>query len=109
MSLQAFDFKDVRDFIKEDTLTLPIKIKLSKPVKYTETEVIEDITFNREPTAGDVGSLPTTGMRMEDFYKPLSKMTGESLVLINKLSFKDVQRLIEVFNYFLEGSPEGGE
>lgn len=105
----VFKIEDIREFIKNDSLELPVTLKLKKPVKYTDTEIIDSITIHREPTAGDIDDLPAQNHKMKDYYKPISLMTGETLILIRKLSAGDIMSLMEVFGHFLGGSQKTGE
>jgi hypothetical protein len=104
-----FDIKEIREFIADKTLELPVTIKLKSPVQLTASELIDSITVHREPTAGDLEELPTTGQKMKDWQKPLSSMTGQTIVVIRKLSASDFMGLAEVLGYFLAGSQKTGE
>lgn len=102
---ESFTIGDARAFIKEDSLELPFTLKLSKPITLG-SETLDSFTFRNEPTAGDVENMPVRDQKMGHFYPVISKMTGETLVSVRKLSFKDMQNCMEIANYFLGGSEE---
>jgi hypothetical protein len=109
MSNEAFDIEEIQSFISEKNLKLPITLKLVDPVKLTESTLIETLTFANKVTAGDMEKLPVDSQVMGDFYPALSKMTGQSIILIKKLSFEDANNAMEVVNYFLMGSRKTGK
>tara|TARA_R110001606_G_scaffold345587_1_gene494490 strand:+ start:190 stop:519 length:330 start_codon:yes stop_codon:yes gene_type:complete len=103
-----FTIEDARAFIEEGTMSLPFTLKLTKPIKLGE-DTVSEITFKNEPTAADVEKMPVKDQNMGHFYPVISKMTGQTLVGIRRLSFKDLQNAMELSNHFLGGSEEIGE
>lgn len=104
----GYTIQDFKAFKSEGAVTLPFELTLRKPV-VLGSDVIEVLTFNREPTAGDAASLPVTDMKQGDFITLLSKVTGQTDVMIKKLSYRDFTDSLEILNYFLLGSEADSE
>lgn len=104
----AQTIQDFRAFKKEGEIRLPFSLQLLSPVTMG-SETVEELVFTREPTAGDIASLPSSGTVMGDYYRPLSKVLGQPEALIKKLSFRDFKNAMELFNHFLSDSDEDGE
>lgn len=103
----VFTIEDARAFVEEGTMSLPFTLKLNTPIKLGE-ETVSEITFKNEPTAADVEKMPIKDQQMGHFYPVISKMTGETLVGIRRMGFKDLQACMELANHFLGGSDEAG-
>ena len=107
--MSNFTYKEIKAFVEAETLILPITMKLSKPISFGESTILDCITFEREPVAGDIELLPVGGQVMGDSYKVISKITGWELPKIKRLSVKDLKRISSVLQYFLDDSEEDGE
>lgn len=109
MSDKHFSIKEIREFIKEDTLEFPFTLKLKKPFQYTESERVETIKFCREPEAGDLDDMPVQEMKFGDFYIPLAKITKKPLPYVRKIKMSDMKGCMEILNHFLVDSEEDGK
>lgn len=103
---QSFSIEEIKEMMETDSLELPITMALKKPVQYTEKEKVTSITFHRELEAGDVESMPASNQVMGDFFKPLAKMTAQTVPFVRKMKMVDLKDAIVVVSHFLGGSEE---
>ena len=103
----TISFKDAQAFISEGSLDFPFNLKLKKPI-VLGSETKDYVSFNNEPTAGDISSLPVSDYKFGDFFPVLSKVIGEPIVVVNKLSIGDMKNCMEILNHFLVDSEEDG-
>jgi len=89
---------------------LPFTITLEEPIELGSTTVHE-ITFRNRLSAGMMAHLPVgeKTQKMGDFYPIISKMTGETLVTVERLGYPDLSKCISVVSsFFTSGiSPTG--
>lgn len=86
---------------EEEKYTLPHTIELKYPIK-KGSETIESVTFNRVPSAGDCMHLPMVGeYKMGHFVPIISACTGDSTVVIKRMSAPDFRQCLAVVTHFL--------
>lgn len=81
---------------------------LEKPIQLGDL-TIEKLVYNKELTVGDMEDFPIQNQKMSDFIRPISRVTGQTTKAIRAMSFKDMQKSIEVVTSFLGLSQEDGE
>ena len=89
---------------------IPFDLQLLSPIKVGEDTVIEVLTFNREPQAGDFEDMDPSKMKLGDMLHILSKITAQPRkTVINKMGSRDMFKAIEVLNNFLPDSQKDGD
>jgi len=89
---------------------IPFSMQLQSPIAVGADTVIEVLTFNREPQAGDFEEMDPSKMKLGDMLHVLSKITGQPRkTVINKMGSKDMFKAIEVLNHFLPDTQTDGD
>lgn len=86
----------------------PYTMPLAYPVQLG-TETKTELVFRNKLRAGMVGDMDVGGtMRLRDLFPIISKMTGETTVLVERLRWCDVQEAMKVVGHFLGNGPQTG-
>lgn len=105
--------EDQEDQPQEEPLEItewPHIMPLAYPVPLG-TETKTELTFRNKLRAGMVGDMDVGGtMRLRDLFPIISKMTGETTVLVERLRWCDAQAAMKVVGHFLgSGQKTGGD
>lgn len=89
--------------------TLPITLKLSKPVQLLDKEITE-LVFCRPLKTKDFLQFPMNGkQQMSDFVKIISQWTGTPSAALGLMDLDDIFVAVEVVTDFLPKSLTTGE
>ena len=87
----------------------PIVITLKKPIEHGQGTV-DRLVFEREPVAGDFFDLPPVGWSSGDYAALISRLTGQPLPVIKRLSVADFRAALQAVQSFLtDGQATGSE
>jgi hypothetical protein len=88
--------------LAEDRIEIGKPYKLTYPINLGET-LVEEVTIRRRPTVADMEHFPMQQERqtMGDQIKLLSKITGETPVVLKRLDLTDYQKLASAVASFL--------
>jgi len=100
MSKQAYTGKEIESFIEQGEISLPITVKLSSPIPFGD-DTYSELTFKKEPTAGDLAEMPVSGQVLGDTFRIVSSMTGVETPVIKKMTMKDFTTCQNVVQNFL--------
>lgn len=87
-----------------------MKLTLKKPITVGETTVTE-LTFREEVVAGDLRDISLTRipeLQTGDVLKLAGRLTGQTDLVMAKLSFADLIEVTGVVSGFLFGGPQTG-
>jgi hypothetical protein len=93
---------------EEKEFSIPHKIELKDPVDMG-SKVYDSLTFKKPLSLKMVSHLPCANinnLKLGHFIPMIGGMTGEMNAVIERLSFSDTLKCIEVVNYFLSGGSE---
>lgn len=94
--------------MSEEKIELPYTLTLKKPV-VVGYDTISELVIHREPEMGDFDNMDLSALKSKDLMFILSKVTGQpKKTVIDKLSFRDGIKAMEVINHFLVDVPETG-
>lgn len=79
------------------------KLKLLEPVEFGSEHILE-LEF-KKPTIGDIKGMKLTDPSLEDILKIASKLSGQSMQIIDRLSIADGLAVAEIVGNFLSPSP----
>lgn len=95
--------------MSEEKFKLPYTLALKKPV-IVGSDTVSELVFHREPEMGDFDNMDLSSLKSKDLMFILSKVTGQpKKTVIDKLSFRDGIKAMEIINHFLADAPETGE
>lgn len=98
--------QETTDTTEPAELELPYTVKLSKPFKWGETEVITEVVFEREPTGADMVYAQNAGDKVGVFtLRLLERTSGLSEPQLKALPMRDYMKLAQVAQNFLIGGP----
>ncbi|MHC1701803.1 MAG: phage tail assembly protein [Humidesulfovibrio sp.] len=94
--------------LPETTPKLPIKVKLTKPVKHGDSEVTE-LVFNRRVVSGDLrGVFLRKEMLWDELMVIAGRVAGYPPSVMDKLDFEDAAEISRVVMSFLMSGQEIG-
>lgn len=89
------------DEVEAEKYSIPYTLDLDYPI-VMGSKTIESITFNRVPSAGDCMALPMAGDYKWGHFVPIvSACTGETNVVVKRLSTPDFRRCLALVTHFL--------
>lgn len=94
--------------MSEEKIELPYTLQLKKPV-VVGSDTVSELVIHREPEMGDFDNMDLSALKSKDLMFILSKVTGQpKKTVIDKLTFRDGAKAMEVLNHFLVAAPETG-
>ncbi len=87
-----------------------VTLKLKKPIMVGEGEPITELSFRDEVCAGDMRGLAMRDpMHWDDILKIAGRLCGQTDVVMNKLSFADTAKVVEMTGNFMSAGLETGQ
>lgn len=95
---------DKPDVAEGPKYTIPCKVQLEKPIKVGD-KTLTELEFRNEMQVGFVEHLPVSGgkygvQKVGHIIPIISKMTGETMATIKKITFKDFTACADIVSYF---------
>lgn len=89
-------------------MTDPVTVKLRAPIQLGREQLIEELTF-RAPTGKDFRRLPTVpGYEMDTILALAARLSGQTDLVIDKLSGEDLEEVVALVAGFMPGSRPTG-
>ncbi len=87
-----------------------MKYSLIKPIAFGDGPPVTELTFREEICAGDMrGIVMREAMEFGDMLKIAGRLCGQPDALMNKLSFADMLKVLEMVGLFMGAGPETGQ